>query len=566
LTREQEPAIGFHLLPIAASGQTDDLYIKMNSRGKPLTAFENFKAHFEATLKNRHPQEADHFAKNVDTEWTDTLWHYRGADNLIDEEFMRYFRFVTEVCGWQDFKHDEKLSTDLLAERVYGTSIEHLKFLFQAFDTWNKKNIKTEFESLLASTQSGAGASLILFNVFKNAPIDTSPVDMFAACCRLYGKPEWSLAHTLILYAVLLSRIRNAVHFPRQLRIIRNLAEASVGNEIRREKMPELLADVTHIVVDGSMRDVTAFNQAQVSNENDKAALLVRHPTLQAALHKLEDDSLLRGCLAAFDLNPSISPSAFTQRADAFHALFDDPACWPDLTGALLAIGDYSRQENRFTGYRFSDFGASASKSEIPWQNLFKGKKEPRLVAVLMSLLDRVAAANDNLACLQAIQLDYLQRCATMDWRYYFVKYPAMREGVSGRYAISPTGYSICMLDKSRMHSDYRDPYLLAILCESGVSGTVAAPPWPWFSGYETESRQMILNSSRIQIRCVDQGWQITKPTADAVQTAAFDSVCAKHGIGQSDLCAVPQNDGIDTSDRVALGAQLLRDFVHVGL
>jgi len=76
----------------------------------------------------------------------------------------------------------------------------------------------------------------------------------------------------------------------------------------------------------------------------------------------------------------------------------------------------------------------------------------------------------------------------------------------------------------------------------------------------------MILNSSRIQIRCVDQGWQITKPMTDVVQTAGFDSVCAKHRIVQSGLCAVPQSEGIDTSDRVALGAQLLRDFVDAGL
>ena len=41
-------AISFYFLPIKDLGLTDELYIKMNSRGKPLTKFEHFKAELEA--------------------------------------------------------------------------------------------------------------------------------------------------------------------------------------------------------------------------------------------------------------------------------------------------------------------------------------------------------------------------------------------------------------------------------------------------------------------------------------------------------------------------------------
>lgn len=44
------PAISFQLLPIDDMGSGEDLYIKMNSRGKPLTPFENFKARFEHAI------------------------------------------------------------------------------------------------------------------------------------------------------------------------------------------------------------------------------------------------------------------------------------------------------------------------------------------------------------------------------------------------------------------------------------------------------------------------------------------------------------------------------------
>ena len=55
------PGISFHLLPIEQMGLSEDLYIKMNSRGKPLTPFENFKARFEQDISatmEAHPRAA----------------------------------------------------------------------------------------------------------------------------------------------------------------------------------------------------------------------------------------------------------------------------------------------------------------------------------------------------------------------------------------------------------------------------------------------------------------------------------------------------------------------------
>ena len=567
LTDTQQPVISFHLLPIAANGLTDDLYIKMNSRGRPLTIFENFKAHFEDVLKAGQGEDnANRFANKVDTEWSDILWHYRGDDNLIDDVFMRYFRFITEVCAWRSgVLFDEKTLIDDLAEKVYGKgnadAANWFAFLCQAFDTWRQKNIKDEWESLLTATPGETSAKLLLFNAFNG---EESPVDLFGACCRLYREStRWTLGHTLLLYAVLLNRIHNTANFPRQLRVLRNLIEGSSGGEIREQKMPELLADAACVLIDGSLQEVAAFNQEQVANENDKSTLLRRKPELEATVYQLEDQDLLRGYLASFELDPSTVSNSFVKRADAFHALFGSKACWPELTGALLAIGNYSRTQ----GQRFSDFGSS--KNSEPWRELLGGKIAPHLVKALMTLLDEVAVRNQDLACLKTIQQEFLKQRDTstkMDWRYYFVKYPAMREGASGRYVGilgKPGGYGVCMLEKTRMSSYYRDPYLLAILRRSGVGEAVEDP---WFSGYETVPRRMVLKKSGIQIQCVDQGWQITAQPTDPAQKRAFDQVCSKHDIGESGLCIVPQNDSVDTEDRVVLGANVLRDLVGLGL
>ncbi|MBP1535029.1 MAG: DUF262 domain-containing protein [Ruminococcus sp.] len=74
---ESDPVITFNYLPMENYALTDDLYIKMNARGKNLSDFENFKAKFiEHMKKNGFPFE--HFEASIDTNWTDLLWDYRS--------------------------------------------------------------------------------------------------------------------------------------------------------------------------------------------------------------------------------------------------------------------------------------------------------------------------------------------------------------------------------------------------------------------------------------------------------------------------------------------------------
>ena len=42
----------------------------------------------------------------MDTTWSDLLWGLRGGDDLIDDEFLRYVEFITEVCEWREGRTD----------------------------------------------------------------------------------------------------------------------------------------------------------------------------------------------------------------------------------------------------------------------------------------------------------------------------------------------------------------------------------------------------------------------------------------------------------------------------
>jgi hypothetical protein len=167
---------------------------------------------------------------------------------------------------------------------------------------------------------------------------------------------------------------------------------------------------------------------------------------------------------------------------------------------------------------------------------------------------------------------DYKSRCeqeGRHDWRYYFVKYDAMREGASGRYVgiDGRLGYSVCMLDKLQMNSYYRDPYLHAVRAHSAVREAVVDKE---FTGYEKVPRWMPLRKSDIAFRAVAEGFHVQVP--NSVAHEAVGGVLGAHGATPNEgrwLLAIPQmpsSDGpVDTIDRVQRGAALVRALVEAG-
>ncbi len=117
LIDENHPAITFQLLDLENFGLSDDLYIKMNARGKPLTPFETFKARYEEKLKSQfdkqtfvldghHFSVADYVARRMDTAWTDLFWKLREPNShQFDEAFMNLTRAVALITRAPDDKN-----------------------------------------------------------------------------------------------------------------------------------------------------------------------------------------------------------------------------------------------------------------------------------------------------------------------------------------------------------------------------------------------------------------------------------------------------------------------------
>ena len=563
LVDAERPAIRFHLLPLEEMGLSEDLYIKMNSRGKPLTEFEHFKALFEQHIREVYPDRSAEFAHKVDIDWSDIFWPYRGDDNVIDDEFLRYLRFVTEIRSWLEGRH--ATTKGIWDDKTYAASNPNaranLDFLFAALDCWRKLDIGSFFSGCFTLEGHEAGKVAIYSND------GDADVDLFRTCCNNYGRMagdnrRFPLQRTLLLYATVVHRIENTADFPDRLRLVRNMIEGS-EYEVRLSAMPRLLASVHDLIASGDLSDVPGFNQRQLDEERTKRAFLAANTAVAETVRELEDHSLLRGSLGAFDLDPAM----LARRAPRFLAAFE-PRYYSELTGALLACGDYFQP---FTNGRMFQFG---SGNAAQWRDLFKGPGRAELVqtrTALGALLDQLDSGPvaEKLAAIQADFLSARAGASRYDWRYYFVKYPSMRTGRSGIYVgmHGRLGYSVCMLNKRQMNSWYRDPYLLAVWKTSGVDAKATDP---WFTGSEHEERWMELERSRTKLRCVESGFLVAPPPARKTShTERHARFCAARGIGPDGLVAVPQSkrgdEMVDNVDRIELGAALVAALVKDG-
>ncbi len=118
----------------------DDVYVKMNGRGRPLSYFENLKSWMDEHVKKEFGED-DEFTKNwrtkMDNEWTDLFWDNRnkkqGHPEEIDDEQQR-FLYSMLLLFWKKHELDFLNSLEKDEERI--TKSNYISFL----NEWGKED------------------------------------------------------------------------------------------------------------------------------------------------------------------------------------------------------------------------------------------------------------------------------------------------------------------------------------------------------------------------------------------------------------------------------------------
>ena len=102
---ENGKRIYFYFIEVKTFGSADELYVKMNSRGKKLTTFENFKSKLEGYMDREIFKEDDKkilnkFKKKIDNEWLLYFWNIKkDSENNggeLDRCLMNLFMTIFE--------------------------------------------------------------------------------------------------------------------------------------------------------------------------------------------------------------------------------------------------------------------------------------------------------------------------------------------------------------------------------------------------------------------------------------------------------------------------------------
>ena len=435
----KERCITFYFLPIKDMGLTDELYIKMNSRGKPLTLFEHFKAELEREIRNIDDELANKIMRKIDIDWTDLLWKYRNSntgsldDNIIDDEFLRYFKFICDVIYYRkeisagNRGKDVFELLDLYSSSKSEDAEENIKTLERFFDCWLNIRDYSDPKDFLSS---------FMANTHEDGKIlvkSGSDLNIFKDCLHTYpDRAKFPLNRFVLLYAIItylqnFDKVTESA-FKRRIRIVNNLIQNSrdeISDRQDRNRMPDILKQTEAIILTGVINDDIGlnFNANQILEEKEKIKYLESNPNMASVMFELEDHDLLKGQISIV----GIENLHHTKR---FKSLFECDKGKVDC--AMMAIGNYGQRERNNRRYQY---GTKSNSSA--WENLFHKSSNSDFENtgnILISLLGKYEEFSDNI--LEEIAKNYLKDCEQKKeypFRYYYIKYEEYRPDSYGK-------------------------------------------------------------------------------------------------------------------------------------
>jgi len=316
LVSRESPAIVFRLLLLENFNLSDDLYVKMNARGKALTRFEILKAEIEQFVRKefgdeRCPHEPvigwrDYISRQFDIAWTDFLWKHRGGTTEIDSRFMHLIRALALVhcVGRGDDADLAEQVERLLVNPEPGVPVyQDLGCLDRAFIEELVVGLDTLAQHEDAPGFLGRSDYLDEKDVFRRVLLART-----ANQADGLTLVDWVMLYAWCSFLLQFSKdlrceaVRGSFHD--WIRVIVNLAKNS--NIDRNERLVAALrgskqlslkcgTDLLSRIANGALDESGGFNQQQQREERLKAQLILRNTAWRPLIERAETHLYFRG-------------------------------------------------------------------------------------------------------------------------------------------------------------------------------------------------------------------------------------------------------------------------------
>ena len=514
---------------------TDELYIKMNARGKQLTSFECYKADLTRALRKIGEQDvpcsykgkplsyADYFAFKVDNEWLDLFYH--GEIDGLDERMYGFIQNIAKLCFFLDPENAKKNvdaftywdSVNVFLRRDNTPRLISILDLFERIQA--KQPLRDFFATLTPSIR-------FLEENGEEAP--ASVKDLFRESCDKNASVNLVLLLALSHYMEKYQLVEATEELQDYLRVLRNL----LWGERQRDKMRyqsnvrinSLLTYWGWIEPLASREQVpdAIKNSGEVFSKklHQRVDFILKYPELKPLIGELEDHPLLAGQLGIFDLD--LDANEFKRQAEAFKQIFDVAFYAPKHTSkliirALVASGYPGVQgKNVWGGYRDTwFFGGNGRWSTVLSIKEYEQSEQRKAIRQLLSQF--AGGTGDTKERLQRIIDAYLESedAKRRGWRYYFVKYPEFYSGDTNFFAWdnreeTADAYvdSLKSFSSNPLIGYHANAYVQVVWRLVGGGDTHCRPEW--VQGAK-DSRLHLLRSD-IYIEYTPEGWRIDLP------------------------------------------------------
>lgn len=471
---DSNPPVTFRFLELENFGLTDNLYIKMNARGKSLTDFENFKAKFSQILNEYYPEKLLNYSMKIDNGWTDIFWKYKETKtNTIDNPFMRYMYFITEMLyvlntnnlyTTSPFVYGDnsvpRINYELIKD-VYSNK-ENIEFFMDSLDFWT--SIAMEPDDFMSKIFAGkyTQEKVVIFDGKSN---------LWSRCLtgEAFGIAEKILLFSLIKHCVTLNNYSVTIDLVDYLRVVRNLLmrvrqaiNTKYISNLRFEFMKKQVTDISKLLIENrnvyqiiTVKDfsMTGFAKDALESEVEKGKLILGNPELKEIINKLEDNYLLRGCLdnllEIVKENPTLDLNS-----EIINIWANNNSL---IIKALLTVGDYSVTIGHSALGTRKYFG---NKDE--WNLILTrtSNESDRIKKVLKLFINKYMATTGAGAKqrLENMIQEYMQN-TKKDWRYYFIKYNSFIDIKKNIFAWK-NEYEIRKLNGNSLLAYHINPYV----------------------------------------------------------------------------------------------------------
>jgi len=499
LTVIEKPIITFQFLDLKEFHLTDDLYIKMNSRGKPLSPFENFKAKLEQKIEKLFKEDtivfelkssagsrmvsAHHYFSNmIDTVWLNYFWEIGGYNpKLVDGNMINFIRVVLSnsyaLINNDNNQNNLRIlfkSQDAKTDEIDLTNLSYFDYLNLGAITKQAIDVLiASFEKLISISKLPEDSLPDVFH-YQHGYMFEKVADYTLSAqerLRFYAFLEY-----LILYEDKIDGLKD------WMRVVYNLTENTRIDDadILQSGLKEIKALIPFAPnilswITNKDNSINLFYSRQVEEERIKAFLLIKNTKWKDKIWETEKHSFIQGqigflfefsgILQYYSMNGNCSWcekedvkffNLFNNYVDKAIATFDylqkrkdEEYLWER---AVLSKGDYLIP-NSYHRYHFLTT-TGLTERDNSWKRLLRLNRDNELEDKRGYIKDVFDDVRFDPTDVVKSFLEILKNKVT-DWRFYFINRPQLVQYCKKGFIRKDDNLNIQLLETTKLTYHY---------------------------------------------------------------------------------------------------------------